>query len=165
MRQNIDQHRFGRARLDQFLALLLGPGTLHEGHISASIQRGLEPLYAFVEGFLPSFRATELISLPGVGASNDQKVGVGPGFDGAANPLEVDLQVNDVLTLELAASLGEDLVFNVQTSDSGVLVQSDRTTDVERPAEPSVCVGDHWEIAVLHDHACNVRELGLRHYR
>ncbi|KAK5441443.1 hypothetical protein LTS15_011275 [Exophiala xenobiotica] len=122
----------------QFLAFLLGPRTVYECHISAGVESCLESLDTLMESSLASFAPTQVLSLSGIRASNVYKVWVFPYLDRSPNPFEIELQIDHVLPLELAASSGDHLVFNVQPSNTCVLIKLDCALDVQWTAETSV---------------------------
>lgn len=55
------------------------------------------------------------------------------------------------------------LVFNVESRDPRVLVQSHGASNVEWSAETGICIGDDGEIGMHRDHASHLEELGLGH--
>ncbi len=142
MRQDIDQHWLRSACLNQLLALFLGARALHECHVSSGIKRSLESLHALVECLLAGFAAAQMLRLSCISARDDDEVWISPGFDGTSDSLKVDLQIDDILALQLSASFREHLVFDVQSSDTSVLIELHCAPDVERASKSSVCIGN-----------------------
>jgi len=86
----------------------------------------------------PANGVVEPCDAAGIGAGDDDETWILPRRHGRAKPGDHSLRVNQALAGEMAATLGELLIFEVQPRGAGVFKESHGAFDVERLAEASV---------------------------
>ncbi len=113
--------------------LLQGLRRFHERHVRASRQRQVGAGHGLVQA---GHRA-------GIGACDDHEVRGTPGGDGGGDLGHELVARDDLLAVEVAATLGRDLVFDVQRGQTPHLVLAHRARGIQLIAVASVGVRDH----------------------
>ena len=103
----------------------------------------------------------ETLDGPRVGPGHDHEIGIAAGGDGRADLGRHRRGIDQPLAGEVAASLGQDLVFQVQAGDSGFLVKPDGPLDVDGFAEARIGVAQDWQCRRPGQHRRLFGEFGL----
>ncbi len=105
--------------------------------------------------------ASKPSTVRGIGPRHDHEVRVSPRRDGRADLGRHRGRIHQPLAREVAATLGQDLIFQVEAGDSGVLVEADGPLDVDGLAEAGVGVAEDRQRRRAGQHRGLLGELGL----
>ena len=82
-----------------------------------------------------------------VGAGHDEQIVVGPGVQGGRQRLFEHRRIDDLFVRQMAASLGENLVLQLNRGNPGRVVGPDGAHHVHRRAVSGIGIGDERHVA------------------
>src|SRR5690554_2858155 len=125
-------------------------GRFHEGDVGAVLDKRLRPF----DG------RRKALGGAGIGAGNDQQIGVLPGIDRRLDTAACFPQVHHILAGKVTAALRTDLVFELNGAGTGPLQGPDGVPDIECVAEAGIGIHHNRQIGRVTDRGGMLGNLG-----